>query len=257
MLDEKVLRSVARAHPYPLLFATVSGAHLYGFPSADSDYDLRGAHVLPVRELIGLERPEETLQSSEVRHGVDVDLVTHDVRKFFRLLLRPNGYVLEQLYSPLVVVSTAGHQELLHVARGCITRRHVRHYLGFARNQWSLFEKETPRRVKPLLYVYRVLLTGTHLMRTGEVQANLVRLNEHFRLPYIAELIERKVSGAERATLKGSDVSFHRREFERLYQQLDEAGRDSPLPELPTAAAALDDLLIRLRLGPTSAGGNE
>jgi hypothetical protein len=31
-----------REHPYALLFATVSGAHLYGFPSADSDYDLRG-----------------------------------------------------------------------------------------------------------------------------------------------------------------------------------------------------------------------
>ena len=35
------------SHPYPLLFATISGAHLYGFPSDDSDYDLRGAHRLP------------------------------------------------------------------------------------------------------------------------------------------------------------------------------------------------------------------
>ena len=40
-----------------------------------------------------------------------------------------------------------------------------------------------PPRVKPLLYVYRVLLTGIHLMRTGEVEANLVTLNEEFRLP--------------------------------------------------------------------------
>ena len=39
-------------HPYPLLFATISGAHLYGFPSPDSDYDLRGVHVLPVREVV-------------------------------------------------------------------------------------------------------------------------------------------------------------------------------------------------------------
>ena len=40
------------------------------------------------------------------------------------------------------------------------------------------------RRVKPLLYVYRVLLTGIHLMRTGEVEANLPILNEEFRLPF-------------------------------------------------------------------------
>ena len=36
------LPAIAKAQPYPLLFATVSGAHLYGFPSPDSDFDLRG-----------------------------------------------------------------------------------------------------------------------------------------------------------------------------------------------------------------------
>ena len=72
-----------------------------------------------------------------------------------------------------------------------VTRHHAHHYLGFAETQWKLFAKENPPRVKPLLYVYRVLLTGIHLMRAGEVQANLRTLNETARLPYIAELIER------------------------------------------------------------------
>src|SRR5258708_7343906 len=61
---------------------------------------------------------------------------------------------------------------------GVITKHHSHHYFGFAETQWKLFLKESPRRVKPLLYVYRVLLTGIHLMRTGEVEANLVTLNE-------------------------------------------------------------------------------
>ena len=46
MANEKPVRQV-EAHPYPLVFATISGAHLYGFPSPDSDYDLRGVHLLP------------------------------------------------------------------------------------------------------------------------------------------------------------------------------------------------------------------
>ncbi|MEU2058499.1 DNA polymerase beta superfamily protein [Streptomyces bungoensis] len=37
---------VIAEQPDPLLFATVSGAHLYGFPSQDSDLDLRGAHLM-------------------------------------------------------------------------------------------------------------------------------------------------------------------------------------------------------------------
>src|SRR3712207_5564760 len=103
MITEK-LEKIASEHPYPLILATVSGAHLYGFPSADSDYDLRGAHVLPLGEFVGLDTPnEETIQTEEIREGLELDLVTHDAKKFFNLMLRKNGYVLEQLYSTLVV----------------------------------------------------------------------------------------------------------------------------------------------------------
>src|SRR5215510_14897209 len=106
------LVAVTQAQPYPLLFVTVSGAHLYGFPSPDSDYDLRGVHVLPFREFAGLEVGEETVSVSEVQDALELDLVTHDIRKFFLLMLKKNCYVLEQLYSPLVVQTTPEHEEL-------------------------------------------------------------------------------------------------------------------------------------------------
>ena len=88
--DPRVENEIA-VQPYPLLFATISGAHLYGFPSPDSDYDLRGVHILPVREVIGLEAGRETIEVSEIRDGLEIDLVTHDVRKFFGLMLKKNG----------------------------------------------------------------------------------------------------------------------------------------------------------------------
>ncbi|WP_433257136.1 nucleotidyltransferase domain-containing protein [Streptosporangium sp. CA-135522] len=94
------LADIPAEQPHPPAFVTVSGAHLYGFPSADSDVDLRGVHVLPVEEVVGLRTGEETVSRSWMRHGVEVDLVTHDLAKFCRLLLRRNGYVLEQLLSP-------------------------------------------------------------------------------------------------------------------------------------------------------------
>ncbi len=242
------LRVEAARHPYPLVFATVSGAHLYGFPSPDSDFDLRGVHVLPVREVVGLDPGRETIELA-AKDVLELDLVTHDVRKFFTLLLRKNGYVLEQLYSPLVVATSPAHEELKALARGCVTRHHSHHYLGFAETQWRLFDKERPRRVKPLLYVYRVLLTGLHLMRTGEVQANLVRLNEAARLSHVGDLIARKLAGPEQSTLDDGDVAFHRQEYDRLRESLEAAHRESLLPELPTARPALNALLIRLRIG--------
>lgn len=111
------LIEIAKNQPYPLFFATVSGAHLYGFPSPDSDYDLRGVHVLPVKEVIGLDIGRETIEIAEFRGDLELDLVTHDVKKFFAMLLKKNGYVLEQLYSPLIVHTTPEHEELKIIAR--------------------------------------------------------------------------------------------------------------------------------------------
>lgn len=248
IIDPRLERQID-AHPFPLAFATISGAHLYGFPSADSDYDLRGAHCLPLDDVVGLREGEETVERSGIHEGLEIDLVTHDVKKFFQLLLRKNGYVLEQLLSPLVVRGGAVHDELKALAPGCITKHHAHHYLGFVDTQWKLFRKEDPPRVKPLLYVYRVLLTGIHLMRTGRVEANLRTLNETVRLPYVDDLILRKTSGPEQGTLEAADVAFHEGETRRLTAQLREAHEQSHLPETPTAGPALHDLLVRVRKG--------
>lgn len=245
------LAEAIKNHPHPLLFATVSGAHLYGFPSPDSDWDLRGAHILPLSQVVGLSEPKETVESLRKDDNIELDLVTHDVKKFFKLMLRNNGYVLEQLYSPLVVQTTAEHGELKAIGHTCITRYHSRHYLGFANTQWNLFEKDNPPRVKPLLYVYRVLLTGINLMETHRIEANLVTLNEKYKLPYIAELIERKVSSQENQTMAAADMEFHKNEFERLIEQLKHSAESTSLPDAATGHASLDDLLKRLRLKQT------
>jgi uncharacterized protein len=249
VVDPRALAEVAE-HPFPLLFVTVSGAHLYGFASPDSDWDLRGVHALPLEDVLGLEDGRETIEVSKIRDGCEVDLVTHDVKKFFLMLLRRNGYVLEQLCSPLIVRTSPEHAEVKALVPGLLTKHHAHHYLGFARTQWGLFNKESPPRVKPLLYVYRVLLTGLHLMRAGEVEANLERLNEEARLPQVPDLLARKRAGKEKSTLEGADLAFHEEEVWRLAGDLEDAMKRSSLPDAPRpeARAALNDLLVRVRL---------
>ncbi|MDZ8094363.1 MAG: nucleotidyltransferase domain-containing protein [Nostoc sp. DedQUE05] len=241
------LNTIIRQQPYPFLFAIISGSHLYGFPSPDSDYDLRGVHILPVQEVVGLQTRNETIEISEVRESLEIDLVTHDVKKFFLMLLKKNGYVLEQLYSPLILITSPEHEELKIIAKNYITRHHSYHYFGFAATQWKLFEKEHTHRIKPLLYVYRVLLTGIYLMQTGVVESNLVKLNEVFNLPYISDLISQKLTDTEKSIWSGINVAFYQREYERLHNKLQDAYQSSSLPEAPSANADLDNLLIRLR----------
>jgi hypothetical protein len=85
-------------------------------------------------------------------------------------------------------------------------------------------------------------------MRTGEVEANLLRLNEEAKLPCLGDLIQRKIVGAEKGVLGQVDLRLHRDEYERLRSELRSAFESSQLPELPRGAPALDDLLVRVRL---------
>lgn len=245
MLDRELLAEVARRGPEPV-FATISGAHLYGFASPDSDVDLRGAFMLSARELLGLVPPSETITIVDQR-TLDLDWVAHDLRKFARLMTNHNGYVLEQLYSPLVVLSTPAHEELCALGTGCVTRPTVRHYQGFARGRRKRLDEPEPT-VKHLLYAFRVLLTGIHLMQTGEVVANIQVLNERFRLAEVDELVARKRAGAEKMQLDPRELELHGALLDRLEAELQAAHDASRLPDEPTATAALEDFVVRLRL---------
>lgn len=249
-MQDARLEAILAEQRDPLLFVTLSGSHLYGFSSPDSDYDLRGVHILPVREVIGLREGKETIDFIRVYDGLEIDLVTHDIRKFLKLLLGKNGNMLECIYSPLVVYTTPEHEELKALAMRCVTRSYVDHYLGFAHSQIKLYNKEHPHRVKPLLYIYRVILTGLHLMRTGELEPNLVHLNEYAHLASIPDLIARKQAGGEHGLLGGSDLAFHDGEMQRLLAELEGSLESSVLPTEPDPQVhdALNDFLIRLRL---------
>ena len=85
-------------------------------------------------------------------------------------------------------------------------------------------------------------------MQTGQVEANLLRLNEFARVPYIDELVSRKLAGPECSKLDETGINFHRREYERLRGVLQTAYDVSTLPEGPSARPGLDDLLVRLRM---------
>jgi predicted nucleotidyltransferase len=246
MLDLQGLGRLVEGQQYRPLFVTVSGAHLYGFPSPDSDVDLRGAHLLPLRAVVGLDLPDQTVERKLNLGGVEVELVSHDLGKYLGLLVKNNGYVLEQIFSPLVVLGQGFLNELRPLARRCITRYHYHHYRGFFATQRKLLDKQQPKVVKTVLYAYRVLLTGIHLLRTGEVEAHLPRLAGEYRLPFLSDLIARKRE--EKGSAPDLDWTFHEGQLRDLECRLEKAYQESPLPE-ERDRRAVSEFLVRWRCG--------
>ena len=243
-LDYNALRQYAAENIPNLLFVSVSGAHLYGFPSPDSDVDLRGTFAVPLETVLGLDTPQGTLEPKGMVRGVEVELVGHEIAKYLRLLIKPNGYVLEQILSPLVVSTSPAHAELQALARESLSKRLYFHYAGFAKGEWRDYQKPgVGKTVKRLLYLHRVLMTGIVLLTEGVVEANLLALNLRFGLP-LEPLLAMKTR--EQAEVNGDD-SAYTSGIMTLFERLDAAREQSSLPE-DVPRAAINDFLVRLRL---------
>ena len=68
-------------------------------------------------------------------------MVGHEAAKYLRLLFKPSGYVFEQILSPLVVLTSPAHEELVSLARAGLSRKLYHHYAGFARGEWCDYQK--------------------------------------------------------------------------------------------------------------------
>ena len=84
MIDYELLRAEAARHPYPLLFATVSGAHSTASLPRIRITTCAGRTSCPRGKRSDCLPKRETIEFSGWRGGVEMDLVTHDVQKFFR-----------------------------------------------------------------------------------------------------------------------------------------------------------------------------
>lgn len=231
-----------------VVLCAVSGAHLYGFPSPDSDLDLKGLFLSPAATVLR-DGPDPTLDLTEVVDGVELDLTLLEAGHAVALLLRGNGNLLEQLASPWVVLPEPEDgaevvrraEELRALALAGVHRGLGPHYLGYlASRRRAVAQRGT---LKAWLYAYRVALTGLHLARTGEVVADLRPLATAAGLTRVAELVAAKREGPEHGAAAGLAAVLEGagEELDGLQRALHEAWEASSLPvSCPTASDLRD-----------------
>jgi predicted nucleotidyltransferase len=212
------------------LVVYLSGAHAYGFPSPDSDLDLKAIHIAKTADLLGFDVPAPTVDRAEILEGVEIDYTSNELAHALSGILGGNGNFLERVLGRMVPFASPLLDDLRPVALRSLSRRVHRHYRGFAQNQLRFLEREPT--AKKLLYVLRTALTGIHLLRTGELEADLTRIMDTYGLADAAALVERKRAG-ERVALDVALLDVWRPRVDWLFAMLDEARDESILPEEP------------------------
>ena len=240
-------RQLTNSQPHPLLFASICGSKLYGFDTPRSDRDVHGTHILPLNNLLGLAQPNPLSIVSKYPDPPGFEFSTHEIRKCFGLLVNHNANILEHVLSPLTITTTPDHSELQHIARTSITTHHSRHYLGMAQQAINLLLNKPSPQVKHALHMYRALLTGLHLMRTGRLEPHLPTLNQESQLPALEHLLQQRQDPTEPQTLTPQDIYLSIQEGQRLTKELETAADRSHLPRDLNAKPALNDLLLRIR----------
>jgi predicted nucleotidyltransferase len=228
------------------LAVALSGAHAYGFPSPDSDLDIKAIHVAATRSLLGLSELAPARDRLEVIEGVEIDYTSNELAAALRGLLKGNGNYLERVLGAHLLYQSPLNAELAPLARATLSKRYHRHYMGFARQQQEALQKSAPT-AKKVLYVLRTALTGAHLLRSRELRVDLTHNLDEYGYADARELIERKKAG-ERTELDAASLAHWSERIQRAFELLDEAHAASTLPEEPAHAAELEAWLVDVRL---------
>src|SRR5688572_1620820 len=110
------------------LVVYLSGAHAYGFPSPDSDLDLKAIHIAPTRELLGLSVSLPSFDRAGFVEGVEIDYTSNEIAHALAGMLRGNGNFLERVLGRAVLETSAWHESLRLLIQGSLSRRVHAHY---------------------------------------------------------------------------------------------------------------------------------
>ena len=232
--------SASRSH----LVVSLSGAHAYGFPSPDSDVDLKAVHVAPTERLVGLARESGAPSKIEWIEGIEIDYSSNEIGDVLHGILKGNGNYLERINGHAAMSTSDELASLQPIATRATSKRVHRHYRGFAQSQLHAFDEKPT--AKKLLYVLRTALTGTHLLRTGELVVDVTEILAEYGFADAHELVIAKRRG-ENVILASEQVTAWRARVTKVFETLDRAHAESKLPDEPPSEDEMNAWLIALR----------
>lgn len=214
-----------------MIYLTISGSHLYGFPSKDSDIDYRGCFIANTNEILGLKTPKDVIETILGNK----EIVLFELKKEIGLALSGNCNVLEHINST-PILRTAEYLEMKRLINNAFGKRGLYNsYKGMATFNYKKFILQGRNTVKKYLYVFRGLMAGIYVLQTGIIQPNIAILNEYFKFPEIKKLIQLKMSGIEVEPVPEElDIGQLENRINYLFEKIDEAYIKSKIPEIPT-----------------------
>ncbi|MCK9370505.1 nucleotidyltransferase domain-containing protein [Candidatus Dojkabacteria bacterium] len=235
----------------------ISGSHLYGWESKNSDIDIRGCFAYDKTKFLGLSVPNEVINikiNDTDKLNEDLDIVLFEIKKMINLALQGNCNILEELNAPQLYKS-AEFIELRRLINNSWGKMGIYgSYKGLAEFNYKKFILQGRHTVKKYLYVFRGLMAGIHALQSGDIQPNITELNKSFKIPEVTRLVEIKKAGLEEEELKELENGILDKLIADLFLKLDEAFLKSKIPNYPDEKdiEKINTYLINIRIRGSS-----
>ena len=246
MIPVDVLRRFLRLQmsDCTVIVTAISGPHAYGYASESSPLELKGVHVEPTENLVGLSRPPRAYNWVGEHEGFRIDYSSLEIGEAMVRLLRGDGAILERIMGSRQLLENEDLRRLRRVTRGVICRRFFHHYRNFARGMTRELDSGEQRTVRHILTVYRIALTGVHLFRTGQVALRLMDLADLYNMSRLEELVRTYEQDVE-AMLPQSSPWLNR--IVKLHTLLESAFDNTQLPHDPENPGGVESYLLDMR----------
>ncbi len=152
------LKQIAQDKDIKILLACETGSRAWGFPSPDSDYDIRLIYLHKRDWYLGLIDQKDSLQI--MYENNDLDFSGWELRKCLRLLMKSNAAFLERIQSPIIYqADTLFMNEIIPIAESCYSRRTtLHHYLGLAKRSYADIINKKQYKLKKFFYALRAAI---------------------------------------------------------------------------------------------------
>ncbi|MBL0741989.1 nucleotidyltransferase domain-containing protein [Chryseolinea lacunae] len=162
----KKLDALAKDNAIKILYACESGSRAWGFPSPDSDYDVRFIYVYAKDRYLSVDEPSDVMQFPI---DATLDIGGWELRKTLRLLKKSNATIFEWLQSPIVYAADANFVDRMNVVlpQYFSPRAGMHHYLSMTRGIFNNDIQGETVRLKKYLYALRTLLASKWIAERG------------------------------------------------------------------------------------------
>ncbi len=140
-----------------IVYACESGSRAWGFPSADSDYDVRFIYVRPLEWYLSIDNKRDVV---EYAINDRLDISGWDIKKALHLLRKTNPPLLEWIGSPIIYLDKFGVRgQLRQLAQDHYSPSVcLYHYLHMARGNFREYLQGDIVWVKKYFYVLRPIM---------------------------------------------------------------------------------------------------